>query len=402
MTDDMRTGMAGITAFVLSLVFAVASGLLIAPLVSAMALVAFPVRRSDWSFDELPMVLVPAGLFLAWVGLSYLWSPFDDLWRLPKTLIGIPLYVLFVLRVGSLRGPWKRHVEAALLFCVLALGLFLVGESITDGAGTRSFWIAEEDVSLLNQRSLDDKINRNLGHATAPLVLMAMPAALMTWREGGPIIGICIMVLTGWAAFSFGTDVNAAAFLIGGIAAAITYYAPRTSIAVIFGVVAGAFLIIPPILPGLIAALPADFVQSLPLNWTSRLEIWSFAGDLVQQKMWFGHGLEASRFFDDTTMIAGYEFALMPLHPHNAALQIWLETGLIGTMLLAVAIISAGGQVASAPKLTRNQAVAAAWVLTTYVSLIIFSYGVWQEWHQGVVAIAATAAFLVRGSRSNG
>jgi O-antigen ligase len=402
MTDDMRTGLAGITAFVLSLVFAVASGLLIAPLVSAMALVAFPVRRSEWSFDEIPMILIPAGLFLVWIGLSYFWSPHDDFGRLPKTLIGIPLYVLFVLRVGNLRGPWKRHVEAALLFCVLALGLFLVSEAITDGAGTRSFWVAQEDISLLNQRSFDDKINRSLGHAAAPLVLLALPAALMTWREGGPLIGVSIMVLTGWAAFSFGTEVNAAAFLLGGVAATVTYFSPRTSIAVMFGIVAGAFLIIPPILPGLIAALPSGFVESLPLSWAQRLEIWVFAGDLVQQKMWFGHGIEASRYFDATMQIRGYELELLPLHPHNAALQVWLETGLIGTLLLAVAIISVGGQIASAPKLTRNQAVAASWVLTTYVSMIIFSYGVWQEWHQGVVAIAATAAFLVRGSRSNG
>jgi len=396
---ETRIGVTGITVFVLSYLFASASGLLIAPLLALAGMIVFPFRKEEWAFKDFPWPVVPAVLFLIWVGLSFLWSPYDNPEQLPKTLIGIPLYILFAYRVGSLQGRWKSRVETSIIFLAIALGLVLLSEAITDGTVTRSFKVTAEDVSQIDMDTIRVYVYRSLGHAAVPLILLAGPAAMIAWREGGPVIGGIILVIAGCVAFSFETEVNAAAFVLASLAAMLAYLWPRTVISVLFGALAGAFIVLPLIMPGLISALPDSFREALPLSWLWRLEIWSFAGELVQEKLWFGHGLDASRVLNGEMNLAGYNIERLPHHPHNAALQVWLETGLVGSLLLAYTLVAIGGRIAMSPRLSKLQAVAIAWVLIVYVSLIFFSYGVWQEWHQAAVALAATAVFFLGAKR---
>lgn len=390
-----RTGIAGIAVFLLSYLLAAAGGLMIAPAVALFALIAFPVHREFWRPGSMTWFVMFGLAFLAWTGISFLWSPHDDPEQVPKLLLGVPLYVLFALRVGSLDGIWRARVEAAILFMVIGLGLMGIVEIVTDGSATRSFKLAVEGADALSARELDIYVNRNLGHAAAPLVMLAGPAALLAWREGGPVIGVFILLVSLVLAFSFDTQVNAVAFVLAGVAGLCAVYWPRSTVAMLIGGAAGLVMVTPFVLPGVIEVLPEDLVEQLPLSWKWRLEIWSFAGDLLEQGYLFGHGLDASRAINDTAVLDGYDIELLPLHPHNAALHIWLETGLVGAALLSATLVALGGRVSSAPRLSRIQAVAIAWVFTSYFSLVFFSYGVWQEWHQGAVALAVTATLFL-------
>jgi O-antigen ligase len=393
--SSVRTGIAGVFVVSISYLLAAASGLMIAPFIAIWSIISFPVRRSDWQFERFPVEIIPVGLFLAWVGLSFLWSPYDNPEQIPKTLLGIPLYALFALRVGRLEGDWRRWVEAAFIFTTLAVGLGLLSESLIDGRGTRNFKIAFEGLAALDPQSAEINVNRSLGHATAPLLLMAGPVALMAWRYGAPILGGIMIALTAWAAFSFKTEINAAALLLAIPASAVAWRWPRASILILFSGIAAAFIIMPLILPELIDALPQDFKDGLPLSWNWRLEIWSHVGGLVREAPIFGHGLDAARPLNHQMVLQGYDIELIPLHPHNATLHVWLETGLVGAVLLAVSLVMLGRRISGAVHLSRLQAVAIAWTVVAYVTLIVFSYGVWQEWHQGAVALAATAIFFL-------
>ena len=410
LAGEDRAGWAGLAAFLTAFLFAIASGLLIAPMVALCAMIAMPIKREAWLFGEPPWALIPAGVFLVWLGLSFLWSPYDDPQQLPKTLLGIPLYVVFVYRMGNLGPVWRRRLESALLFSVVGIGLFLFSETMTDGAVTRSYKTTAEDIGVVDLRSISILVNKSLGHGTVPFLLLAGPAALIAWREGGPVIGGVIMVTAAIAAFSFDTEVNAVGVVLGTIAAMVTYFWPRMTLAVLFGAVAGAFIVMPLILPGIIAALPEGFIASLPSSWAMRLEIWTFTGERIKEAIWFGHGIDAARVISGESQImvmvdgefVEHSFELLPQHPHNAALQVWLETGIVGSVLLACSLVTIGARVAMAPRLTKIQAIGVAWVFTVYVCLIFFSYGVWQEWHQGAVALAATAVlFLGVGRQQN-
>ncbi len=399
---ERRIGIAGVAAFLLSFPLAAASGLIIAPLLAILGMVVFPFDRKTWALTGSIWPVVLGGMFLAWVGLSFLWSPYDNPEQIPKTLLGVPLYIVFALRVGGLEGVWRARVEAAIIFMVVALGLTLIAEMITGGSATMSFKTAMEDNSAIDLVTLERNVDRSLGHATAPLVLLAGPAGLLAWREGGPVIAGLLMTMCLVLAFSFNTEVNAAAFLLATIAAGLAAFWPRNAMSILIGGVAGLLMITPFVVAGIIQALPEGLVENLPLSWQWRLEIWAYTSDLIQQNFLFGHGLDASRPINQTAPLEGYQIDLLPLHPHNAALHIWLEQGLVGAALLAGALVALGGRIAGAPRLSRIQAVAIAWVFTSYVSLVFFSYGVWQEWHQGAVALAVTATLFLGAQRKAG
>lgn len=399
MRDDTRAGIAGIAGFGLSLVFAIAGSLLIAPWVSLLAMAALPVDKAFWQVRRIPWALVFGGLFLVWVALSYLWSPHDDPGQIWRTCLGIPLYVLFAGRIGALDGVWQRRVEAAILFLMVSLGLFLCYEALFDGVNTRGFKLAEEDFTGLSPEDVAIFVNRNLGHAAVPLILLSMPAALIAWREGGVLIGVIFVGMAGFTAFSYGIEVNAAAFVLAAGTTVLAAFWPRTVVAGSFGLVAGLLIVMPLALPELISSLPETVRDALPLSWDWRLEIWSYAGELIRENPWFGYGLDASRPLNREMVLDGFQIEALPMHPHNATLHVWLETGAVGALLLAAALIAMGGRIAAAPKLSRIQAMGVVWVFVAYVSLIVFSYGVWQEWHQGTVALAAASVFFLGAKR---
>jgi len=81
----------------------------------------------------------------------------------------------------------------------------------------------------------------------------------------------------------------------------------------------------------------------------------------------------------------------LPLHPHNAPLQFWLELGLPGAVLFALIIAGLWLRLGRAdwPPL---YAAAAGGSLVTALVVALGSYGVWQEW---LVASEFLTLFLI-------
>ena len=81
----------------------------------------------------------------------------------------------------------------------------------------------------------------------------------------------------------------------------------------------------------------------------------------------------------------------MPLHPHNSALQVWLELGLPGAALFAAFIILLWRAVANASWPPLFKAAAGGSLLMTFVASF-GTYGIWQEWW---IATMWLALFLI-------
>jgi len=385
--------------FILAYPAVMAGGLLIAPIMALAAMAITPLRPASWRSVNRNWVVVPAGLFLVWASLSFLWSSHDDPQQIPKLLFGVPLYALFAYRVGQQSGIWRARIEAALIFFAFGASLFFFFEAMTDGSATKAFKTGAEGLSGA-AHDIQFVVNRSLGHGVAPLLLVGGPAVLLSWQKGGPLLGGILAALVLMAAASFEMQVNAVALLAGTLGMAFAWFFPRQTVAITLGGLAGAVLAMPLVLPNLIGLIPEGAREVLPLSWVWRIEIWTFASETVWQSPWFGHGLDASRNFQADIEIPGYEVSALPLHPHNAALHVWLETGLVGAGLLAIALIGLGERLNAAKSLTKFQAMAIIWVVLVYASLLLFSYGAWQEWHQGAVALATTAVLLLRSGKS--
>ncbi len=166
-----------------------------------------------------------------------------------------------------------------------------------------------------------------------------------------------------------------------------------------------AVLLAGPVIMGLVLArgLP---VERLPLSAAHRVLIWNFATDRISERPLFGWGLESSRQmpggkgqapeavlqrFGLTGAGARGYFAhpsaeMMPLHPHNLALQVRLELGWPGALLAAgVAVAAAMGAGAVGLGVLAAAAVTA-----------LLSFGAWQVWWLGCMALAAVAASAAR------
>jgi len=112
-------------------------------------------------------------------------------------------------------------------------------------------------------------------------------------------------------------------------------------------------------------------------SWGIRLDIWRFAAGKIAEKPWFGWGIDGSRVWDD-----------IPLHPHNAALQLWLELGVVGAALGTLFWSYVWAQIGALAEVNRSNAGVFAAVAVAYLSIGGMSFGVWQEWWLALGALA--------------
>lgn len=379
---------------------AISGGLPLPPFVALGGIIAFPFKAVFDLRKDPPWEALLGALFVGWAALSWTWSPYDRPDQAIKLIAGVPFYAAFVFAIARLEGRWKARVEAAFFFMAFFAALFLFAEFVNGGDVTTSYKADVANVDI-NDPAVQFEVARSLGHGVLLIVLFAGPAAALAWREGGPLVGLLLLTITGMTTLGFDMAVNLIAFLLALGAAILAYYWPRGALSAIFGSIAGSFVVTPLILPPIAASLPERVAGMLPFSWEARLAIWEFAGTQLSERPWLGLGLDASRAIDGVEVMRGLEHQLLPLHPHNAPIHVWLETGAFGSILLAFTLVMLGGRIAGSRYLSRLQAAAIAWVAVAYFCFIFFSYGVWQEWHMAALAVAiAGTTFLSARPRS--
>jgi exopolysaccharide production protein ExoQ len=115
-----------------------------------------------------------------------------------------------------------------------------------------------------------------------------------------------------------------------------------------------------------------------------RLLIWSFVGDRIAEHPLVGWGLDSSRAIPGGKDPIEAGATWLPLHPHNAPLQLWLELGVPGAVLFALMAACAWLALARA-SWPRLLAAATGGSLATGLVASFATYGIWQEWWQGTL-----------------
>lgn len=146
-------------------------------------------------------------------------------------------------------------------------------------------------------------------------------------------------------------------------------------------VIAGAMLAMP-VLVSQMANRPmiADKISRVGGSAKHRLVIWDYVTDKVVERPLFGWGYEASRRLEPPGDLATrVKFSRLPLHPHNAPMQIWLELGLVGALFLTFFVARLFIAVERCPVKEAEKAVLSAMLVTTCV-VASLTYGIWQNW----------------------
>jgi O-antigen ligase len=140
------------------------------------------------------------------------------------------------------------------------------------------------------------------------------------------------------------------------------------------------FVLLMPI--ALLALMQSGKALSLPLSWSERMGYWTYAVARIAEHPLRGWGLDASRTFGTA----------IGLHPHNGAIQAWLELGVLGAALMALA------WAVGFRRLVRDErslvSAAAAGSAAVYLFFGSVSFGVWQEWWLALGALVCVIAAL--------
>ncbi|HJO73344.1 MAG: O-antigen ligase family protein [Rhodospirillales bacterium] len=243
-----------------------------------------------------------------------------------------------------------------------------------------------------------------LNASAAILILIIWPASLRLWqRHRGALIiaafglvALILYLMTYWTGL---------VSLIAGVIAAFCVYAFTRRAGIILAVLFALGVAAAPLLPS--TALKPDTVVEavgdVPPPLMHRLHIWEFTSQRIAEHPIRGWGMNASRVIPGRKNIvegkawSGY---VMPLHPHNAVLQVWLELGAPGALLFGVlgVLVFLG---ITRPHIPRVHAAAAAGQVMTALALLCSSYGIWQSWWLATLWVSASLMAVTMSERKS-
>lgn len=358
-----------------------------------------PLPAVGWRF---PVLL---GVALGWAAASALWAlePGLGLGLVP-VLVAIFAGGLVLTGAAAELGPEARDsLGRALVLGVWAGLAVLAFEAFLDTPLLRLIQQAREVFE--GETAFSIHYMAKLKNGGAVLALMAWPAALVLWRRGRRVAAVALPAICLVVVAKSDNGATTVALAAGAAGAAAALWAPRR-LAAALGAVAVAAILAAPLATRALDQPRDDrsLAERLPSSYYYRLLIWDFALERIAERPVLGWGLDSSRIipgggekvrilYDDPgngQRTPAYH-QVLPLHPHSAVLQWWLELGLPGVAVFFLVIAAA--LAALFAKCSDGPARAAG--LGTILSGLVIanlSYGIWQSWW--LAALWLAAAFL--------
>lgn len=336
-------------------------------------------------------VALPLVGLLTWAYITTIWAPDPGLAAFTLTRLVFAIYagLAIVSRALALDAAEIVQAERYFLFGYgsgLAILCAEISSQFVFGAGSS---IYAQVVGP--QAALESFLNR-----PKTILSILLPLALsVAWRRHGRA-AVAILAAACLTIFVVGESLASAIGLVvaaGGAIAAVALgekLGPRLAAAF----VAAIFLIAP-----LAAQLPAlaelSHRHDITVSIYHRAAIWGFVAERIAEHPLAGWGMEASRNIPNAHNKLREFTELLPLHPHNAPLQYWLELGAVGAVLAAALVAALA--LRTGGSLARRVAVMPTYLTAVFVACI--SYGLWQGWwYTSLWIVGALATIVGRGA----
>jgi O-antigen ligase len=385
-------------AAILAPPLAVLAPLALAPLLAlvAAALAVSDGRRCVAALRPLaPLAVLLLALSL-WAGLSAAWSPIPahSLFEAGRLLVIAAAGLLAIGAGIALTASDTQRLSRATIIGVAAAIVLLQIERWSGGAVLRVLHRTPLDPAMLIYR---------YDRGVTFLLLAAWPAAIALAgqrRIAALIIGAVIVAAT-LVAFKSQTAVLAGA--VGAIATLVAWRLPRVAAALMIGGALLLVIVFPLVAPG--GAAIEQIRQDAPSVKESaihRLIIWRFVADRIAERPVIGWGMDASRAIPGGEAHASDAMpevkmsgivTMLPLHPHDAALQWRLELGLPGALLCIAILGLVLWRIAASAQIPPPQRALALACAAAILTIAMASFGAWQAWW--LSSIWLTAAFIV-------
>jgi len=354
----------------------------------------------------------------------------DGRWPRPPRLLSALLAILVV--YGAASSLWSVSAHLSLLLAGQLAGLFAAGLVLCDAAARlddgarvrveRAFlagfffglaFLAFEDLS---NASIDNYL-RHL-HWVEAVIGVERPIALYAhFDRQATLVGLLVwpaaaiadrrsawlallVVLAAASVVALGHSATAqVAYVAGAVAYGAARLRPRLALAIVSACLA-AYLVAAPI------ALHSHVLGRLnpylpPVKASSfdhRLDIWDFAIQNIRAKPTFGWGLNSSRDLPGGHDLVAHNAELMPLHPHDMALQLRLELGLPGLILGLAIVLAIAAAAARAGGGGPGRAAAVALIAAAATNSLT-GYDLWHPWWLSFLWLAAAIANATERAR---
>jgi O-antigen ligase len=313
--------------------------------------------------------------FLALALVSLAWAPdaaegFDG-WL--RVAVAAALGLVLVAKGLSLDAAGRARAGEALLGGYVAALLMLAAQFASralwgDTGSLAGLWYPPET----NFWAL---FNRS---ATA-LVLVLPLAASAADRRYGALAAAGLVALGGWTTFHLNSLAAELAFAVG-VAGAIAAFVLRGAWPRLLAAGLVAALLAAPLAARSDALARLAERRDVVVSIYHRAAIWGFTAGLIAEKPLLGWGMHAARTMPKAESPLAASADLMPLHPHNGPLHLWLEFGLAGALLGAALLAWLALTVAGWPQ---------AAMLAAAVAVASVGYGLWQGWWMAALWLVA-------------
>jgi O-Antigen ligase len=329
--------------------------------------------------------------------------------RQPAALLGA------LLVWGALSAAWSLDPGRSLVMVARLAGLFAAGLALAIAAGRiaapgriavlalagTGIGIALALLDLASGGGLSGYVSirpfaaPRLNQIAVWLAVLSLPAAALLLCRGRRPLALAVAAAMTGAVFLLDDTTAKLALALSVPLAGLLYAAPRRVARLLALMSMLAILSAPLTLPRL-ARTPGVFASAdaFKISLGHRLLIWSFAGDRIAERPFVGWGLDSSRAIPGGKDEIRPGENWLPLHPHDAALQVWLELGAPGAALFALLVGWLWLRLAEAPW-PRPYGAAAGASLAAALAVGAAGWGVWQEWWIGTLSLALFVAIAM-------
>lgn len=343
---------------------------------------AEPGRSAFFSDCRWPVVFCTVPVALAAASLLWADAPAETWSRVWKTALTLLPSGMFLCALAAAAPDVVRRVAGALpVFVLLATALAAV-----------DLWAGLPLLRAL--AGVAPGADFDPFHANRGIVVLSIvffPALAILTREGGRRSrsllwgGVLCAATAGmlWAGESQSAQM---AFILGLAALAAFPVTWKPAWHLLAGALSAAILTAPWAAQAAFRHWSASGGFAIPeANIAPRLEIWDFVARRALEHPWLGSGIEATRrahfesaqlYFDGQTV----------LHPHNFALQIWMEFGVFGAVGACAFLAGLLWKISALPPRAARFSLA---VFIAALSVAATGYGLWQGWWLGALILFA-------------
>jgi O-antigen ligase len=345
------------------------------------------------------------GLFIVWAFVGLAWTPsleagFRAAWTFAVIALATPTCALFFFALAR-KGALPLAIDA--LAIALAITSALVVIELSSGGIILSY-LSVASAPVVGRESVFN---------TGVLVtfLLGWPVVWNLWKRGRRVGAAGLVTLIVLALFLSKSDATKVALFIGIVGGLGTLaLGPWMARLVVWGY--GAVVLAMPMVVGrlLTDAVFQKVAPNLPFSLQHRLVIWRATGDLVAEHPLVGWGIAASRSFSRNRLVHDFFMGkrgwveetvqVMPIHPHNAALQVWLDLGAIGAVL-TVALLVVLGEYKARTTMSRGPRALATGMVASGLALTLGTYSVWQGWLLSIAVALLCLSWVVFGARTS-